>query len=191
MSEIRSTSIENLVLPWHCLSANFVWMHNYIFCPLFYHCQCFLSNVKQLTDWFNDSCLATGWRNKWKYFSLTCCCQATRYHDYMISHMSKPALSLPIRLHWHQKLVSFPKTVTYYTPTKLTRVQCFNNCLKLLYCTFVDMITVLHCAGTIVWERSRSKTNSLPLGSFTVTLNWSKEINYVRSQNLVRRYNFL
>jgi len=55
MCEIqRSTSMENLVLPWHCLSANFVWMHNYIFCPLFYHCQCFLSNVKQLTDWLID-----------------------------------------------------------------------------------------------------------------------------------------
>ena len=41
------------------------------------------------------------------------------------------------------------------------------------------MILVLHCAGLMAWARSSSKLKSLPLGSFTVALNYNKMQQYM------------
>ena len=52
------------------------------------------------------------------------------------------------------------------------------------------MILVLHCAGLMAWARSSSKLKSLPLGSFTVALNYNKSNSVFQLSVLTERFHY-
>ena len=80
-------------------------------------------------------------------------------------------------------------SVLFYISKYLNSLTCSQK-KNLSVFTFVDMILVLHCAGLMAWARSSSKLKSLPLGSFTVALNYNKSNSVFQLSVLTERFHY-